>query len=152
MARFLPVLQVSEHLFRSPQPDFEDLLRMKAQGLRAVVNLRQEAVESEFFARQCGMQYLHLAVVDWHLPSVEQVEIFIDFLSEQANVPALVHCAAGVGRTGTFVACYRVARGMPIEQALRLSNSESPLTGVTMNAIQQDFVKQFRPKPRLRSC
>lgn len=148
MPRFFPVLQVSEHLYRSPQPDFEDLLRMKEQGLRAVVNLRKEAVESEFFARQCGMVYLHLGVVDWKLPSVEQVETFIDFLSDPANRPALVHCAAGVGRTGTFVACYRVSQGMPLEQALRLSNGESPLAGMTMNAIQQDFVKNFRPRPR----
>lgn len=33
------MLQVTQHLFRSPQPDFEDLPRMKAQGLRAVLPL-----------------------------------------------------------------------------------------------------------------
>ncbi len=143
MARFFPVLQVSEHLFRSPQPDFEDLLQLKARGIKSLVNLREEAAESEFFARQCGMKYLHLGVVDWKTPSVEQVRTFLDFLSEEAHRPALVHCAAGVGRTGTFVACYRVAQGMPVEEALRLSNGESPLAGVTMNAIQRDFVKSF---------
>lgn len=145
MANFFPVLQVSERLLRSPQPDFEDLLRLKSQGLKAVVNLREEAVESEFFALQCGVRYLHIPVVDWTQPTPQQVHQFLEFLKDDSNCPALVHCAAGVGRTGTFVACYRVAGGMSVEEALRLTNSESPLSGVTMNAPQQAFVKKFQP-------
>lgn len=146
MPRFFPVLQISEHLFRSPQPDFEDLIALKQQGIRSVINLRKEAVESEFFSKQCGLNYLHLAVVDWDLPSPEQVQLFIEFLKAPENQPALVHCAAGVGRTGTFVACYRISQGMSSEEALRLSNGESPLEGVTMNRIQQQFVREFRSK------
>jgi protein-tyrosine phosphatase len=143
MARFLPVLQVSAALYRSPQPDFEDLLRLKSHGISAVVNLREEAVESEFFARQAGLKYLHLAVVDWSLPSLEQVNEFLDFLESEQHRPALVHCAAGVGRTGLFVACYRIRQGLEVEAAIKLSNGESPLPGVTMNAAQQDFVRKF---------
>ena len=146
MARFFPVMQVSVDLFRSPQPDFEDLIALKARGIKSVINLREEAAESEFFSRQCGMNYLHIGVVDWSLPSIEQVATFIQFLADEANRPALIHCAAGVGRTGTFVACYRIAQGMAAEDALRISNSESPLQGVTMNTLQQDFVRNYRTK------
>lgn len=145
MARFFHVQQVSEVLFRSPQPDFDDLVAMKARGLKAVVNLREEAVESEFFARQCGLAYLHLSVLDWTAPEEHQVRTFLEFLQQTSTVPALVHCQAGVGRTGTFVACYRVALGMPVEQAIRLSNQESPLPGFLMNAEQERFIRQFRP-------
>jgi atypical dual specificity phosphatase len=148
MKKFFPVLQVSLNLFRSPQPDFEDLIALKDQGIRSVINLRKEAEESEFFARQCGLKYLHIGVTDWQLPSLEQVWSFMDFVADKANGPALVHCAAGVGRTGTFVACYRIAHGMRPEDALRVSNSESPLLGVTMNQIQQEFVLAFRPADR----
>jgi atypical dual specificity phosphatase len=144
MTRFFPVQQVSPDLYRSPQPDFEDLVALKAQGIKALVNLREEAVESEFFARQCGLVYLHLPVVDWDLPSPDQITTFIDFLAHPANRPALVHCAAGVGRTGTFVACYRIAKGMDPQQALQMSNRESPMRGVTMSGNQQDFVRNFR--------
>lgn len=147
MAKFLPVLQVSEHLYRSPQPDFEDMLRLKKHGIRAVVNLREEAPESEFFARQCGLNYLHIPVVDWQLPSREQISAFLRFIDDTANRPALVHCAAGVGRTGTFVACYRIAQGMPVDEALRLTNGETPLPGVGMNDIQLQFVRDFQIAP-----
>ncbi len=144
MASFFPVQQVSEQLLRSAQPDFEDLLRLKGMGLRGLVNLREEAIESEFFARQCGLSYLHIPVVDWNLPSDQQVRQFLEFVFDKEHHPTLVHCAAGVGRTGTFVACYRIAQGMDAREALRISNSESPLSGVAMNELQQNFVRQFR--------
>lgn len=135
----LPILQVSPKLFRSPQPDFEDFLAMKSRGINSVVNLREEATESSFFARQAQLGYLYLPVVDWQLPDDEQVQQFIDFV--ELSGPALVHCAAGVGRTGTFVACYRTSKGMNVEEALTLTNHETPLPGVTMNQIQYDFVR-----------
>lgn len=137
----LPVLQVSEKLFRSPQPDFEDFLAFRGRGIKAVVNLREEATESAFFAKQAKLEYKYLPVVDWQLPSDEQVLEFLEFI-ESAG-PALVHCAAGIGRTGTFVACYRVQQGAEVETALELTNQETPLEGVTMNEIQMDFVRGF---------
>lgn len=137
----LPVLQVSYQLYRSPQPDFEDFLQLKERGIKALVNLREEAEESAFFARQAGLQYLYLPVVDWQLPTFEQIDEFLEYLTH--TNPVLVHCAAGVGRTGTFVSCYRIAKGMDVNTALQLTNDETPLPGVTMNQIQVDFVREF---------
>lgn len=139
----LPILQVSQFLFRSPQPEFEDMLWMKKHGIKGLINLREEATESQFFARQAGLNYLYLPVTDWCLPAPEQVDQFLEFLGSADNTPSVVHCAMGVGRTGTFVACHRVNQGMNVEEALALTNRETPLPGVTMNQEQQDFVRRF---------
>lgn len=123
-------------------------MELKERGLRTVVNLREEAVESEFFAKQAGLDYLHLSVVDWEVPLIDQVDRFVELLNSKERCPALVHCAAGVGRTGTFVACYRAIRGMNVEEAIRLTNSESPIRGLTMNRIQEEFVRAYHSKRR----
>lgn len=143
MHHFFPVVQVSSELFRSPQPDLEDLLKLKEQGIIALVNLRQEATESELFARQLGLAYLHLPIIDWHAPSLEQVEQFLDFIQQKEHKPTLVHCAAGVGRTGVMVACYRLARAVPLKQAITLTDSEGPIAEMGMNDIQHDFVASY---------
>ncbi len=140
MFREFPFTSVSNDLLRAPQPDFEDLVTLKARGL----DLREEATESAFFAKQAGLNYLYLPVVDWDLPSLEQVEEFLEFLEVPENVPSLVHCAMGVGRTGTFVSCYRIRQGMNPNEALELTNQESPLPGVTMNKEQRTFALNFR--------
>lgn len=137
----LPILQVSRRLFRSPQPDFEDFLALNGLGISAVVNLREEATESAFFCRQAKLAYLHIPVVDWTTPTTEQVEQFLHFVED--TDATLVHCAAGVGRTGTFVACYRIWKGMGVEEALHLTNEETPIRNVFMNKQQQDFVREF---------
>jgi protein-tyrosine phosphatase len=41
----------------------------------------------------------------------------------------LVHCAAGIGRTGTLAACILVQQGMSVDDALELVRTSRPMAG-----------------------
>ena len=43
-----------------------------------------------------------------HPPTDDQLEKWLDIVSDQANHPILLHCAQGVSRTGVMVAVYQI--------------------------------------------
>lgn len=139
-------LRVSPKVYRGPQPYFEDLERLQAQGLALVVNLRAESTDSEIFCRQLGIDYRHIPVEDWGVPEELQVHEFLS-LTQAAPAPkTLVHCFQGIGRTGIFVTCYRVRLGMDLEEAIETSDQETP--GVVMSGQQRDWLRAFAPRFR----
>ncbi len=59
-----------------------------------------------------------------------------------------IHCAAGIGRTGTAVGCYLRSKGLTGEQALGLISElrkkcKKPICDSPRSDIQRDFVKNF---------
>lgn len=133
-----PFLQVDDRIWRGPQPDEDDLLQLKEAGLRAVFNLREESTLSRELASECGLAYHHIPVEDWTVPHLDQVDEFFEMLAQTGFAPALVHCWGGIGRTGIFVSLYRVRNGMGIEEAIRLSDLETP--HMQMSGMQKEWL------------
>lgn len=110
--------QVSPALYRSAQPTREGFERLKAMGVRTVVNLRNVASDRGEMAG-LGLRYVHIHCVPWH-PEDEDVVAFLQVVSDPANHPVLVHCRHGADRTGMMVAAYRaVVEGWPMDEAMQ---------------------------------
>ncbi|MBN1477056.1 dual specificity protein phosphatase family protein [Candidatus Sumerlaeota bacterium] len=87
-----------------------ELLAAREAGIRAVVSLVESPPpRSEF--DECGLSLLPLPLPDFTAPTLRQIEIFADFMAEQIALghAVLLHCGAGLGRSGTMAACHLVS-------------------------------------------
>ena len=129
--------QVDSGLYRGSRLDDQSMGALKEMGVKGVVNLCMENNDDAPRAAKLGLQALHVPILDNSAPTVAQMMQFIHFA--QANAPTYVHCEAGKGRTGTAVACYRIAvDGWTADQAI----AEAQTFGLSL-INQIAFIRSF---------
>ena len=101
-------------------PDEEQLEHLARLGIKVLISLN-EVPPRTFTVSRLGMEHITIPVPNYRAPTQEQIERFVAVVRDRLarNLPVAVHCLAGVGRTGTMLACYFVAEGMRPEQAIR---------------------------------
>jgi tyrosine-protein phosphatase SIW14 len=100
--------QVDEHVYRGAQPRGDGFAGLAKIGIRTVIDLRGES--SEVIAVQgAGMHYVRLPWSEFKAPTESQIEAVLTLLNDSTQWPVFVHCKHGVDRTGTAIACYRIA-------------------------------------------
>lgn len=131
-------VQVDTRLLRSPQPRLTGLRYLKeTYALTGLVNLREESQESQDLCRELDLDYHWIPVEDMKTPQAEQVKHFLAISQQGVN---LVHCEAGQGRTGVFVAAYRIAAGWALEDAIARTDAEIFSRG--MRPGQREWLRQ----------
>ena len=97
-----------------------DLLFLREKGIEVIVSLLETTINLAEY-RAAGFDVHHFPVEDFTAPALEQVVescgIIEVSLAEGRRV--LVHCNAGIGRTGAILACSLVRRGDSPEEAVR---------------------------------
>jgi protein-tyrosine phosphatase len=114
--------------FSAKDPQGEIFPRMQALGISTVVVL---AERDEYLARsgrdlpafyaENGLEVLHLPIPDFSVPDLTSLDEAIRAVIQQAQAGkhVAVHCYAGYGRTGMFLACLaRRVLGMSAEAAI----------------------------------
>ena len=100
--------QVDEHVYRGAQPNHEGFASLAKLGVKTVIDLRGEKSERAV-VEGAGMHYVRLAWSGYKAPAEEQVSTVLSLLNDKTAWPVFVHCRRGADRTGTAIACYRIA-------------------------------------------
>jgi uncharacterized protein (TIGR01244 family) len=135
-------LQVTPQFCTGGQPRIEHFEKLKADGVKAVLNLRQptehRAEEEQATVEKLGMKYFNIPVV-YATPTDAQVDEFLRLTDDQENRPMFIHCTAAI-RVGAFWAIRRVMRdGMTIDAALE----DGKKVGLINAPHLEEFARQY---------
>ena len=136
-------------------PESEDAFTLVwKMGIRVLINLTEEPLPGEIL-RKVGILTEHIPIVDFTAPTLKQVEqalAMIHFYLER-NMPVAVHCIAGLGRTGTILACYLVGEGISADEAITAIRRWRPgsIEMLDQEAVIHEYEQFCERDPSLRS-
>lgn len=104
------------------QPSQDDLVRLKSQGVRTVIDLRGAQEDRGYDvaaeAKRLGLDYIALPIAGKDDVNAANAKALGELLRAQDG-DVLLHCASG-NRVGALLALDAATRGVPREEALEL--------------------------------
>jgi tyrosine-protein phosphatase SIW14 len=114
--------RVTPQYYRGAEPEDDEYASLAALGIRMVVDLRGQDVDSEdkLLVERSGMKYTRIPMTTHEPPTPSMIQAFLEFVSDPGNQPVYVHCVGGRHRTGIMTAVYRMAHeAWTAEEALK---------------------------------
>jgi len=112
---------------------FDELDWVLKQGVKSIVTMTENALPESWIE---NIMYLHVPTPDLTAPDMDKIDTAVDFIHERItnDEAVMVHCAAGMGRAGTILACYLVKyQKHSAKEAIKKVRKERP------GSIQSEF-------------
>ena len=119
----------------------EEIDWVKQEGVKSIVTIREEPLEEEWLE---DVNYLHIHSNDMGVPEFDDLINSVDFLHQRItnDEPVMVHCLAGLGRTGTILACYLIKyQQMSADDAIQKVRNERH--GSIQSFSQEEIIFRF---------
>ena len=141
--------RVTDRLWRSAQPAPHQIERLKAQGIRTIVNLRggREHGSWQLQKEVCeslGLELTEFVVRSRSAPDRDTILRSKEFF-EGLRYPAVLHCKSGADRAGFVAALYLIVHeGRPAREALRQLSLRFGHFRFAKTGILDAFFERFR--------
>ena len=131
------------HLAAMAMPEsVADLAWLRRHRIEVLISLTEEPLPRHW-VNDAGLLVVHVPVPDMEPPTDRQLDHLLDTI-RKANASGMgvaVHCAAGLGRTGTVLAAYFVAQGVPTRDAIEKVRDLRP--GSVETVEQERAIERF---------
>lgn len=102
------------------------LERVRSMGVNSALNLTEDDWPEDWI-KGSGMDYHHIPVEDFGVPTRDQALEAVSWIRAHLGKGAvMVHCRAGLGRTGTIIGVYLVETGMDPSDAIETIRTNRP--------------------------
>jgi dual specificity MAP kinase phosphatase len=133
--------QITANLFLGSQYNLIGLVKLKALGITAIVNMRMHSTYSD--AQYEGFKYLHLPTPDNTPPLLETLDKGATFIKTEIDNggKAYVHCRQGLGRGPTMAIAYLIKAGATFDDAF--ATVKRVRTFINPRPAQIERLKEF---------
>ncbi len=121
----------------------DDLLFMLKEGIDVVVSLTEDPIPYKIHLLR-KFEWIHFPIDDFGAPKPDAAFELVKKMDEriQAGKKVLVHCLAGIGRTGMILACYMIYKEN-LSGADALAWIRSFSSNYVQSVEQEDFLNEF---------
>ena len=138
------------HLAALAMPESStDLAWLRRQGIQVLISLTEHPLPRHW-VNDAGLMVVNVPVPDMEPPTDRQLDHLLETIrkANAAGMGVAIHCAAGLGRTGTVLAAYFVASGLTPRAAVEKVRELRP--GSVETADQERAIERFATRATRR--